>query len=174
MGVHHALNLARPHVEGSRVLLYFSDNITTIELTDAVEDFRKSETPPGCALVGREVDDPERFGVAVFDADQRLIDIVEKPVNPPSSFAIGGIYLYDETFWARLDSVVTEKGRKMSITDVNRTYVNENSAVIIQSENSLWIDCGTPDALFEASQLAAQGKLSAKPCNARDDDPPLE
>ena len=174
MGVHHALNLARPHVEGSRVLLYFSDNITTIELTDAVDEFRNSVSPPGCALVGRNVEDPERFGVAVFDAEQRLVDIIEKPVNPPSSFAIGGIYLYDETFWTRLDAVVAEKGSNMSITDVNRTYVKEKSASIIQSKDSLWIDCGTPDALFEASQLAAQGELSAEPCNARDDDPPLK
>lgn len=171
LGVHHALNLARPHVEGSQVLLYFSDNITTIELTDAVRAFREAVEPPGCALVGREVDDPERFGVAVFDDNQQLIDIIEKPANPPSSFAIGGIYLYDETFWERLDSVVAEKGNKMSITDVNRTYVQEGAASIIQSQDSLWIDCGTPDALLEASQLAEQGKLSAEPCNVRDGDP---
>ena len=77
LGVHHALNLARPHVEGSRVLLYFSDNITTIELVDAVQQFRKSENAPGCGLVGRSREDHERFGVAVFDDDGVLIDIVE-------------------------------------------------------------------------------------------------
>ena len=155
-------------------MLYFSDNITTIELTDAVEEFRESNLPPGCALVGREVDDPERFGVAVFDENKQLVDIVEKPSNPPSSFAIGGIYLYDETFWERLDSVVAEKGSKISITDVNRTYVEEGAASIIQSQDSLWIDCGTPDALLEASQLAEQGILSAEPCNVRDGDPLMD
>ena len=173
LGVHHALNLARPHVEGSRVLLYFSDNITTIELTDAVQQFRKSENAPGCGLVGREVEDPERFGVAVFDDDGVLIDIVEKPSEPPSSFAIGGIYLLDETFWDRLDSVVAEMGQSMSISDVNRTYVYDGKASIIESENSLWIDCGTPDALFEASVLAEAGKLSPEPCNYRDGDAQL-
>jgi len=172
-GVHHALNLARPHVEGSRILIYFSDNITTIELTEAVAAFRASDTPPGCGLVGREVDDPERFGVAVFDADGKLSDIVEKPENPPSSFAIGGIYLFDETFWDRLDAIVAAQGDDMSISDVNRTYVNEGMAAVIQSENSLWIDCGTPDALWEASQLAEAGELSPEPCNTRADDPPL-
>jgi len=170
LGVHHALNLARPHVEGSRILLYFSDNITTIELTDAVKHFIDSKSPPGCALIGREVDDPERFGIAVFDENKNLVDIVEKPENPPSSFAIGGIYLYDESFWDRLDSVVAQKGAKMSISDINRTYVKEGSASIIESENSLWIDCGTPDALVEASNLAEQGTLSPEPCNYRDGD----
>ena len=172
-GVHHALNLARPHVEGSRILVYFSDNITTIELTDAVAAFRASKTPPGCGLVGREVEDPERFGVAVFDDDHNLIDIVEKPENPPSAFAIGGIYLFDETFWDRLDSIVAEKGDDMSISDVNRTYVQNGEARLVQSPNSLWIDCGTPDALMEAAQLAAAGELSPEPCNLRNNDPKL-
>lgn len=170
LGVHHALNLARPHVEGSRVLLYFSDNITTIELTDAVQRFIESDEAPGCALIGRIVDDPERFGIAVFDDNHNLVDIVEKPENPPSSFAIGGIYLYDETFWSRLDSVIEEKGSEMSISDINRSYVKEGSASIIESENSLWIDCGTPDALVEASNLAEKGVLSPEPCNYRDGD----
>ena len=170
LGVHHALNLARPHVEGSRVLLYFSDNITTIELTDAVQRFIESDEAPGCALIGRIVDDPERFGIAVFDNNHNLVDIVEKPENPPSSFAIGGIYLYDETFWSRLDSVIEEKGSEMSISDINRSYVKEGSASIIESENSLWIDCGTPDALVEASNLAEKGVLSPEPCNYRDGD----
>ena len=170
LGVHHALNLARPHVEGSRVLLYFSDNITTIELTDEVQRFIESDEAPGCALIGRIVDDPERFGIAVFDDNHNLVDIVEKPENPPSSFAIGGIYLYDETFWSRLDSVIEEKGSEMSISDVNRSYVKEGSASIIESENSLWIDCGTPDALVEASNLAEKGVLSPEPCNYRDGD----
>ena len=170
LGIHHALNLARPHVEGSRVLLYFSDNITTIELTDAVRRFIESDEAPGCALIGRIVEDPERFGIAVFDDNHNLVDIVEKPENPPSSFAIGGIYLYDETFWSRLDSVVKEKGSEMSISDINRSYVKAGSASIIESENSLWIDCGTPDSLVEASHLAEQGVLSPEPCNYRDGD----
>jgi len=173
-GVQHALNLARSHVEGSRVLVYFSDNITTIEFTEAVSEFRAARDPPGCRLVGRDVEDPERFGVAVFDENGGLVGIVEKPKNPPSSFAIGGIYLFDETFWSRLDAAFVEKGSEMSITDVNLTYVVEGSASIIQSKDTLWIDCGTPDALFEASQLAEKGILSAKPCNTRDDDPILE
>lgn len=170
LGVHHALNLARPHVEGSRVLVYFSDNITTIEFTDAVTEFLIAEDPPGCRLVGRDVEDPERFGVAVFDENGRLTDIVEKPKNPPSSFAIGGIYLFDETFWSRLDAAVGNSEAGVSITDVNRTYVAEGSAKIIDWADSLWIDCGTPDALIEAAKYAESGRLSPEPCNLRKGD----
>ncbi len=169
-GVHHALNLARPHVEGSRVLVYFSDNVTTFEFTDAVREFSTAQQPPGCRLVGRNVEDPERFGVAVFDGDGELKDIVEKPKDPPSSFAIGGIYLFDETFWSRLDAVVQSGEGEVSITDVNRTYVAEGSAKILDCHDSLWIDCGTPDALLEAAKYAESGRLSPQPCNLRKGD----
>ena len=63
-------------------MVYFSDNITTIEFTDAVTEFRAAENPPGCRLVGRDVEDPERFGVAVFDDNGELADIVEETKGP--------------------------------------------------------------------------------------------
>jgi len=171
LGVYHALNLARPHVEGSRVLVYFSDNITTWELTDAVADFAAAEAPPGCALLGREVPDPERFGVAQFDEDGRFIGIIEKPEVPPSAFAIGGIYLFDEEFWERLDRAQATFGEKMSISDVNRLYLNESTATLLPIGEEIWLDCGTPDALVEATQLAIEGRLSPLPCNLRAGDP---
>lgn len=167
-GVHHALSLARPHVGSQRVLVYFSDNITTMELTDSVKKFQSSKEPPGCVLLGREVDDPERFGVAIFE-NGKFVDIVEKPTNPTSALAIGGIYLFDETFWAKMDQVTTN-GDNLSISDINRLYLIENKAELIDIGDKIWLDCGTPDSLYEASQLAASGKLSPKPCNTRNGD----
>jgi len=169
-GVHHALNLARPHVEGSRVLVYFSDNITTIELTEDVASFQAAEEPPGCVLIGRDVPDPERFGVAVFDSEGQLVDIHEKPEVPPSSFAVGGIYLFDETFWEKIDAV-SASDDTITITDVNRLYIAEKSARLIYIREDIWLDCGTPDSLQEASMLALEGILSPEPCNLRKDDP---
>ena len=163
LGVHHALNLARPHVEGSRILLYFSDNITTIELTDAVKHFIDSKSPPGCALIGRVVDDPERFGIAVFDENKNLVDIVEKPENPPSSFAIGGIYLYDERFWQFLDDCVEQNIEDLSITDINRIYVKEGSVKMLNVGEETWVDCGTPESLLQAGIMAKEGKLNPEP-----------
>ena len=80
-GVHHALNLARPHVEGSRILVYFSDNIVTYEMNEDVEFWKNSDEPPGCLLLGRTVPDPERFGVAVFDDDNRIRDLLKEYLN---------------------------------------------------------------------------------------------
>ena len=119
MGVHHALNLARPHVEGSRILIYFSDNIVTYELKKDVEAWKNSVDPPGCLLLGRTVDDPERFGVAVFNDSEEIIDIIEKPTDPPSAVAIGGIYLYDENFWSIMDERYENSQNGFTITEVN-------------------------------------------------------
>ena len=71
-------------------MVYFSDNITTIELTDSVTRFIQSKSSPGCALIGREVEDPERFGVAIFDEQHNIVDIIEKPENQHHPLLLGG------------------------------------------------------------------------------------
>ena len=98
-GVSHALDLARPHNEDCRLLIYFSDNITTIELKGHTDDFRNSKSPPGCILLSRDEENPQAFGVAKFNESGQIVDIIEKPKLPPSNIAIGGIYLYDEKFY---------------------------------------------------------------------------
>ena len=82
MGVANALGLARPYVEGSRMLLYFSDNITSCEFSEDGERFRNSEDPPGAILLARSVDNPSEFGVCVMDESGKIVDILEKPENP--------------------------------------------------------------------------------------------
>ena len=170
MGVHHALNLARPHVEGSRILIYFSDNIVTYELKKDVEAWKNSVDPPGCLLLGRTVDDPDRFGVAVFNDSEEIIVIIEKPTDPPSAVAIGGIYLYDENFWSIMDERYENSQNGFTITEVNRHYLKNGKATLVNIDEYQWLDCGTPDALLEASKLAAEGKLSPEPCNVRSGD----
>ena len=159
LGVHHAISLARPHVEGSRLLVYFSDNITTWDLSKAVAEFTKAEDSPGCALLCREVSDPERFGVAVFDDNGKLCDIIEKPTTAPSNFAIGGIYLFDESFWSRMDVAYHDKGSDFSISDVNRDYLRDGKVTLHQIGEEIWLDCGTPDSLLEAATHAKSGRL---------------
>ena len=81
-GVANALGLARPYVEGSRILLYFSDNITSCDFSEEGRLFRNSEDPPGAILLARSVDNPSEFGVCVMDESGRIVDILEKPKTP--------------------------------------------------------------------------------------------
>ena len=162
-GVSDALNLARAYNEECRLLIYFSDNITTVELTEEVGTFSNAEHPPGCVLLARQEANPQAFGVAVLGPNEEVVDIVEKPENPPSNLAIGGIYMFDEQFWSLLDLGVEEKGKDFSITDVNRRYIQQGMAKLITVGEDTWVDCGTPDSLLHASNMAKDGKLNPNP-----------
>ena len=163
LGVAHALNLARPYNTDARLMVYFSDNITTIEFGEHVASFEDAKDPPGCLLIAREEPHPEAFGVAVFDENGNVCDIVEKPVTPPSNLAIGGIYMFDEMFWTHLDAAVAEHGDSFSISDITRTYVKAGQADVLSVGEETWVDCGTPDSLLQASQMAKDGKLDPTP-----------
>ena len=163
LGVSHALNLARPYNQDCRLLVYFSDNITTLELTEEVSRFNSSDEHPGCVLLAREEQHPEAFGVAVLDDQGSVTDIVEKPENPPSNLAIGGFYLFDENFWSYLDSAEAQHGDAFSISDITRQYVHLGQAKLLSVGQETWVDCGTPESLFFASQMAKDGKLDPKP-----------
>ena len=166
-GIGNALNLARSHVEGKRLLIYFSDNITSAELGGEVRRWENSEEEPGAFLLGRVVEDPRAFGVGVFDEEEKLIDIIEKPENPPSQLAIGGIYLFDRNFWEIMDEEMAIKGDDFSITDVNKRYIQNGKVELRILNDEIWLDCGTPDNLLEAGKLASAGILSPSPCNIR-------
>ena len=93
--------------------------------------------------------------------------MVEKPENPPSNLAIGGIYLFDETFWGKLDDAVQEKGNAFSISDINRAYIAEGKANFVSVGAETWVDCGTPETLLQASIMARDGKLDPNPFRER-------
>lgn len=170
-GVGHALNLARPHAQDCRLMVYFADNITTAELDAEAQEWRAAEEPPGCLLLGRSVEDPSSFGVATLGDEGELLEIVEKPEQPISNIAVGGIYLYDECFWNLLDEEMADKGEHFTITDVNRRYLATGDARLRHLVTEEWYDCGTPDSLLKAAELARAGLLNPEPCNIRAGDP---
>ena len=169
-GVGHALQLARPHTRDARLLIYFSDNITTASFDAHLPRFKGDEEATGCVLLGRRVDNPESFGVGVFNENKKIVDIIEKPEEPPSDIAIGGIYLYDERFWKFLDDEMERNGDAFTISDLNRLYVRSGEAALLDIGAEQWLDCGTPDALLAAAELAKNGVLDPNPCNMREGD----
>ena len=159
-GVRDALDLARSWVEGKRVLLYFSDNVTRWNFFDDVNLFRESNEPPGAILLVREVDNPEQFGVCIMDERGNVADVIEKPKQDHGNLAIGGIYLFDETFYGRLDNLAGEG--PFSISDVTRQYIEDGIVQMRNIGSTTWVDCGTPRNLLHASELARDGEISSK------------
>lgn len=154
LGVAAALQLAREGNEDCPLLIWFSDNITNIDLKSDVDEFTK-----GAILLTREVENPSDFGIAILD-DNAVIDVVEKPDVPPGNLAIGGIYIFDERFWERLDSV--QDSPSFSISDVTRQYLVEGDAKVISVGENTWIDCGTPENLQRAARMVQDGLFTIR------------
>lgn len=152
MGVANALQLARANNENCPLLIWFSDNITNIDLKREINSFSK-----GAVLLTREVKNPKDFGIAVVE-NGIVIDVVEKPTEPSGNLAIGGIYIFDELFWSRFDSV--QSSTNFSISDVTRQYLVEDDARIISLGENTWIDCGTPSGLDRAAKMVEKGMFS--------------
>lgn len=153
-GVANALQLAKDGNEGTPLLIWFSDNITNIDLTNDLKEFSS-----GAILLTREVENPSDFGIAVVDNGE-IVDVVEKPSNDIGNLAIGGIYIFDETFWSRLDLVQNKDN--FSISDVTRQYLSERDVKIISVGENTWIDCGTPSSLSRAAKMVELGMFKIR------------
>jgi glucose-1-phosphate thymidylyltransferase len=126
-GIAEALGLAERFVDGDRCIVLLGDNIFERSISGCVDAFAKQAA--GARVVLSKEKDPEHLrnlGVAQFKGDKRIERIIEKPKNPPSEFAVTGVYFYDETVWRVLPELKPSGRGELEITDVNNWYVEHN------------------------------------------------
>jgi len=152
-GIADALRLAEHFADGGPICVVLGDNIIETNVIRACEEF--AERPQGARIILREVSDPERFGVPVFDGD-RIVRIEEKPKEPKSRFAVIGIYMYDATVFDRIRRLRPSGRGELEITDVNNQYVEEGT-LSYSVLDGWWTDAGTFESLLRANNLVAQG-----------------
>ena len=108
----------------------------------------------GATVFGYRVSDPERYGVVEFNEAGRAIDIAEKPEFPSSSYAITGIYIYNNDVCNYAKLLKPSPRGELEITDINRIFLeNDRLDVRVLGRGYTWLDTGTPDSLLEASQF---------------------
>jgi glucose-1-phosphate thymidylyltransferase len=150
-GLAQAFIIGRGFVGPDRVALALGDNIFYgAHFSDYLRSAAARET--GATVFGYQVRDPERYGVVEFDGGGRAVSLEEKPVKPKSSFAVTGLYFYDNDA-LDIAAALKPSGRgELEITDLNRTYLERGDLHVERLPRGIaWLDTGTHDSLMQAS-----------------------
>ncbi len=157
-GIADALRLAEYFARDHSICVVLGDNIIEGSVRDARLKFDQQER--GAKILLKEVDDPERFGVAAFE-NGRIIRIDEKPKVPASRYAVTGIYFYDPSVFGRIRTLKPSERSEYEITDVNNSYLRDGQLTYDILEG-WWTDAGTFESLWRASNLVREKALRAE------------
>ena len=154
-GLAQAFVIGETFLEGSPSALVLGDNIFH------GHDFHEllgnaQQRTKGASVFAYHVHDPERYGVAEFDSSGKVLSLEEKPAHPRSSYAVTGLYFYDDQVVEMAKSLKPSPRGELEITDLNRLYLEqEQLSVEIMGRGYAWLDTGTHESLLEASQFIA-------------------
>ncbi|HUI41269.1 MAG TPA: sugar phosphate nucleotidyltransferase [Terriglobia bacterium] len=152
-GIADALRLSEHFADRQPVCVILGDNIIETNIIAARKKFEES----GCAgghIILKEVSDPQRFGVPVFEGE-RIVRIEEKPKDPKSSYAVVGIYMYDARVFEYIRRLKPSARGELEITDVNNHYLADGR-LNYSMLGGWWTDAGTFDSLLRANTLVAE------------------
>jgi glucose-1-phosphate thymidylyltransferase len=152
-GLAQAFLISESFLDGAPSALVLGDNIFyghSLDKILASADARKT----GASVFAYHVKDPERYGVAEFDSAGKVLSIEEKPNQPKSSYAVTGLYFYDERVVEFAKQIKPSKRGELEITDLNSMYLEQqNLHVEIMGRGYAWLDTGTHESLLEAGQF---------------------
>ncbi|RIH63668.1 glucose-1-phosphate thymidylyltransferase [Mariniphaga sediminis] len=154
-GLAQAFILGEEFIGDDNVCMILGDNIFYgYNFSGILEEASRLED--GAIVFGYYVNDPERYGVAEFDASGKVISIEEKPQQPKSNYAVTGLYFYSNDVVEKARTLKPSARGELEITDLNRRYLEEERLKVkLLGRGFAWLDTGTHDSLLQASNFIA-------------------
>jgi len=167
-GIAQALALCEDFADRGPLAVILGDNCTDANIKGAIQTFKR-----GATVFLKEVDDPGRFGVPVFEKiknqkskiknneqeirpqTHKIVKIEEKPKKPKSNFAVTGLYIYDKNVFQHIKQCKPSKRGELEITDVNNFYIKKNQ-LNWQELEGFWSDAGTFESLYLTNKFWAE------------------
>ena len=153
-GIAEAFILGEKFIKDCKTALILGDNI--FYGNELSKDLEKAKEANGASIFVSPVSDPERYGIVEFDKDGKVSNLIEKPKNPQSRYAITGLYFYDETVVDIAKSLKKSIRGELEITDINKNYLDKKDLNVFKfGRGHAWLDTGTHESLLEAGQFVA-------------------
>ena len=156
LGLAHCVLIAREFLGDDDFVMYLGDNLLEQDLAafvGAFETARAGADPPVAQILLKQVPDPHRFGIATLDGDGHVVELVEKPADPPSDLALVGVYLFDPTIHEAVRAIKPSARGELEITDAIQWLITSGHRVRTELLTGWWIDTGKLTPLLEANRL---------------------
>jgi glucose-1-phosphate thymidylyltransferase len=156
LGLAHCVLIASEFLGQDDFVMYLGDNLLEQDLgafVAAFEAARETADPPVAQILLKQVADPQRFGVARLDDDGHVVELVEKPEDPPSDLALVGVYLFDSTIHTAVRAIEPSARGELEITDAIQWMIDKGCRVRTEQLTGWWIDTGKLTPLLDANRL---------------------
>jgi glucose-1-phosphate thymidylyltransferase len=151
-GLAQAFILGKEFIGDDKVALILGDNI--FYGSGMSKLLQSCADPDGGVVFAYQVNDPERYGVVEFDADNKVVSIEEKPLQPKSNYAVPGLYFYDNDVVEIARNIKPSHRGELEITDVNKEYLKRGKLKVgVFDRGTAWLDTGTIQSLMQAGQF---------------------
>jgi glucose-1-phosphate thymidylyltransferase len=154
LGLAHAVKISQDFLGDERFVMFLGDNVIEGGISPLIAQFADSEW--NSQIVLTRIEDPRQYGVAELGDDGRIINLVEKPKNPPSNLALVGIYMFDENIFKAVNAIKPSWRGELEITDAIRWLVQNDYRVHPYVHRGWWIDTGKREDMLEANDLVLE------------------
>jgi glucose-1-phosphate thymidylyltransferase len=154
LGLAHAVKVSQDFLGDDRFVMFLGDNVIEGGISPLIAQFANSEW--NSQIVLTRIEDPRQYGVAELGDDGRIINLVEKPQNPPSDLALVGIYMFDANVFKAVHAIKPSWRGELEITDALKWLVQNNYHVHPYIHEGWWIDTGKREDMLEANDLVLE------------------